>query len=86
MIWFAIAFSFLRLHPRLEATGQLTDVRMWAPSVLPWATIALAGGIVVLMLTDEGGRFQVIAVAVVVTVITVAGLIWTNTGAFKRRR
>ena len=86
VIWFAIAFSFLRLHPRLEASGQLTDVRMWAPSVLPWATIALAAGIVVLMLTDDGGRFQVISVAVVVTVITVAGLIWTNTGAFKRRR
>ena len=73
VIWFAIAFSYLRIHPQLEADGDITEVRMWAPGVLPWATIALAGGIVALMLTNPDGRFQVLAVAVVVGVIALCG-------------
>ncbi|QYH20431.1 amino acid permease [Corynebacterium aquatimens] len=78
VIWFAIAFSFIRLHPRLEASGEITQVRMWAPKVLPWATIALAAGIVALMFTTPDGRFQVLAVAVVVGVIALASLLWTR--------
>ena len=73
VIWFAIAFSYLRIHPQLEADGDITEVRMWAPGVLPWATIVLAGGIVALMLTNPDGRFQVLAVAVVVGVIALCG-------------
>ncbi|SDL64618.1 aromatic amino acid:proton symporter, AAT family [Corynebacterium mycetoides] len=86
VLWFAIAFSFVRLHPQLEASGEITDVRMWAPRVLPWATIALAGAIVVLMLTTAEGRFQMLAVAVVVGVIALAGVLWTRTDAFARER
>ncbi|WP_066527674.1 amino acid permease [Corynebacterium bouchesdurhonense] len=83
VIWFAIAFSFLRIHPQLEADGDITEVRMWAPGVLPWATIALAGGIVALMLTNPDGRFQVLAVAVVVGVIALCGAAWTRTETFQ---
>lgn len=78
VVWFAIAFSYLRIHPRLVATGEITHVRMWAPNVLPWATILLAAAIVVLMLTNPAGRTQMLAVAVVVGVITLAGVIWTK--------
>lgn len=82
VIWFAIAFSYLRIHPQLEADGDITEVRMWAPGVLPWATVALAGGIVALMLTNPDGRFQVLAVAVVVGVIALCGAAWTRTETF----
>ena len=84
VIWFVIAFSFLRLHPQLEAAGELTHVRMWAPGVLPWATVALAAVIVALMATTPDGRFQILAVAVVVGVITAAGVIYTSTPTFRR--
>ena len=83
VIWFAISFSFLRLHPRLVATGEITQVRMWAPSVLPLATILLAAALVVLMLTTPEGRMQLLAVAVVVGVAAVAGVLWTNTDSFR---
>ncbi|WP_369801168.1 amino acid permease [Corynebacterium sp. NML 120412] len=83
VIWFAISFSFLRLHPRLVATGEITQVRMWAPSVLPWATIALAAALVVLMLTTPDGRTQLLAVAVVVGVAAIAGVLWTRTDSFR---
>lgn len=83
VIWFAISFSFLRLHPRLVATGEITQVRMWAPSALPWATIALAAALVVLMLTTPDGRTQLLAVAVVVGVAAIAGVLWTRTDSFR---
>ena len=83
VIWFAISFSFLCLHPRLVATGEITQVRMWAPSVLPWATIALAAALVVLMLTTPDGRTQLLAVAVVVGVAAIAGVLWTRTDSFR---
>ncbi|MEH0147994.1 amino acid permease [Corynebacterium sp. Q4381] len=79
VVWFAIAFSYLRIHPQLVQRGEITHVRMWAPSWLPWATIALIGGLVLLMLTNPDGRFQVFAVAVVVGVIALAGVITTRT-------
>ncbi|WP_291314804.1 amino acid permease [Corynebacterium sp. UBA2622] len=85
VIWFVIAFSYLRIHPRIVASGEITHVRMWAPKVLPWATVALAAVIVVLMATTAEGRFQILAVAVVVGVITLAGVAYTRSPAFRRR-
>ncbi|WJY67761.1 amino acid permease [Corynebacterium auris] len=84
VIWFVIAFSFIRLHPQLKHNGELTHVRMWAPSVLPWATVVLAAAIVALMATTPDGRFQILAVAVVVGVITLVGAIYTSTSTFRR--
>ena len=51
---------------------------MWAPAVLPWVMIALAAGVIALMLADADGRFQMLAVAVVVGVIAIAGAIHQN--------
>ena len=85
VVWVVVALSFLRIHPKLVATGELTDVRMWAPGVLPWVMIVLTLGLILLMLGNPDGRFQMFAVAVVVGVITIAGVIWTNTSNFKER-
>ena len=78
VLWIAVALSFVRLHPKLVENGEITDVRMWAPNVLPWIMIALTAGVILLMLSDPDGRFQMFAVAVVVGVITLAGLLWTR--------
>ena len=86
MLWIVVALSFVRIHPQLVARGEITDVRMWAPSVLPWVMIALAVGLILLMLGNPDGRFQMFAVAVVVGVITLAGVAWTNSASFKANR
>jgi len=78
VLWIVVALSFVRIHPKLVATGEITDVRMWAPNVLPWVMIALAAGVIALMLADADGRFQMLAVAVVVGVIAIAGAIHQN--------
>lgn len=75
VLWIVVALSFVRLHPKLVATGEITEVRMWAPAVLPWVMIALAAGVIALMLADPAGRFQMLAVTVVVGVIAIAGAI-----------
>ncbi len=86
VLWIVVALSFVRIHPQLVARGEITDVRMWAPSVLPWVMIALAVGLILLMLGNPDGRFQMFAVAVVVGVITLAGVAWTNSASFKANR
>ncbi len=78
VLWIAVALSFVRLHPKLVENGEITDVRMWAPSVLPWIMVVLAGGVIALMLADANGRFQMLAVAVVVAVVSIAGVLWTS--------
>ena len=78
VLWIVVALSFVRLHPKLVATGEVTEVRMWAPAVLPWVMIALAAGVIALMLADPAGRFQMLAVTVVVGVIAIAGAIHQN--------
>lgn len=78
VLWIVVALSFVRLHPKLVATGEITEVRMWAPAVLPWVMIALAAGVITLMLADPDGRFQMLAVTVVVGVFAIAGAIHQN--------
>ena len=78
VLWIVVALSFVRLHPKLVATGEITEVRMWAPAVLPWVMIALAAGVIALMLANPAGRFQMLAVTVVVGVIAIAGAIHQN--------
>ena len=75
MLWIVVALSFVRIHPTLVATGEITEVRMWAPTVLPWVMIALSAGVIALMLADPDGRFQMLAVAVVVGVIALASAV-----------
>ncbi|GGC00154.1 amino acid permease [Cellulomonas carbonis] len=83
VIWIAIAVSQLRLRPRLEATGRPLTVRMWAFPSLTWFTLALLGGIVLLMLTDDAARRQ--ALATTVLVAGVAG-IYAVRERLRRRR
>ena len=78
VLWIAVALSFVRLHPKLVENGEITDVRMWAPNVLPWIMVALTGGVILLMLSNPDGRFQMFAVAVVVGIISLAGVLWTR--------
>lgn len=78
VLWIAVALSFVRLHPKLVENGEITDVRMWAPNVLPWIMIALTAGVILLMLSNPDGRFQMFAVAVVVGIISLAGVLWTR--------
>ena len=78
VLWIVVALSFVRIHPKLVATGEITEVRMWAPAVMPWVMIALAAGVIALMLADADGRFQMLAVTVVVGVIAIAGVIHQN--------
>ncbi|WJY97288.1 amino acid permease [Corynebacterium fournieri] len=78
VLWIVVALSFVRIHPKLVATGEITEVRMWAPGVLPWVMIALAGGVIALMLSDPDGRYQMLAVTVVVGIIAIAGAIHQN--------
>ena len=78
VLWIVVALSFVRLHPKLVATGEITEVRMWTPAVLPWVMIALAAGVIALMLANPDGRFQMLAVTVVVGVIAIAGFIHQN--------
>lgn len=78
VLWIVVALSFVRIHPKLVATGEITEVRMWAPAVLPWVMIGLAAGVIALMLANPDGRFQMLAVTVVVGVIAIAGAIHQN--------
>ena len=78
VLWIAVALSFVRLHPKPVENGEITDVRMWAPNVLPWIMVALTGGVILLMLSNPDGRFQMFAVAVVVGIISLAGVLWTR--------
>ena len=72
VIWLTVIASYLRLHPRLEARGEITRVRMWGYPWLAWLTLAAVIAIVGLMLADEQARGQVIAVCVVCAVVLAA--------------
>ncbi|MGW2392374.1 amino acid permease [Streptomyces lydicamycinicus] len=60
-VWGLIAVSQLRLRPRIEreAPGKLT-LRMWAFPYLTWAALLAMGGVLVLMLTDDTARPQLL--------------------------
>ncbi|MFD5399896.1 amino acid permease [Streptomyces sp. NPDC127097] len=60
-VWGLIAVSQLRLRPRIEREnpGKLT-LRMWAFPYLTWAALLAMGGVLVLMLTDDTARPQLL--------------------------
>ncbi|MGW7574099.1 amino acid permease [Streptomyces sp. NPDC054765] len=60
-VWGLIAVSQLRLRPRIarEAPGKLT-LRMWGFPYLTWAALVAMGGVLVLMLTDDAARPQLL--------------------------
>ena len=75
MIWTMIILSYIRLHPQLVAKGEITEVRMWGYPWLAWATLAVLGGFVLLMLFDAGGRTELISAIIVVSTIVIVSLI-----------
>ncbi|WP_433856315.1 amino acid permease [Streptomyces kronopolitis] len=75
-VWGLIAVSQLRLRPRLarEAPGKLV-LRMWAFPYLTWAALAAMGAVLVLMLTDDTARPQLLwSAGATGAVLLVAGL------------
>ena len=65
VVWLLIAASYLRLHPQLERSGEISTVRMWGYPWLAWAVVAAVLGLVVLMLFDAGSRSQIFSVGAV---------------------
>ncbi|GLW14069.1 amino acid transporter [Streptomyces sp. NBRC 13847] len=75
-VWGLIAVSQLRLRPRIEreAPGKLA-LRMWAFPYLTWAALAAMGAVLVLMLTDDTARPQLLwSAGATGAVLLVAGL------------
>ena len=48
-IWAMVILSYIRLHPKLVASGEITNVRMWGYPWLPWITFATLGGFILLL-------------------------------------
>lgn len=84
VIWIFIVVAHLRLRPRLEREGLLT-LRMWLFPYLSYATLAMLGGVVVLMLFDADARTQLISTAVLFTVITVLSVVNRRVSARRQR-
>lgn len=74
VIWIFIVVSHLRLRKQLEASGKLT-VRMWLFPYLSYATLAMLGVFVVLMLFDAAARAQLISTTVLFLVIAALGFL-----------
>ncbi|AJT67061.1 amino acid permease [Streptomyces chattanoogensis] len=75
-VWGLIAVSQLRLRPRIEreAPGKLT-LRMWAFPWLTWVALLAMGGVLVLMLTNEAARPQLLwSAGATAAVLVVAGV------------
>ncbi|QTZ91943.1 amino acid permease [Streptomyces auratus] len=75
-VWGLIAVSQLRLRGRLEreAPGKLA-LRMWAFPYLTWAALVAMGAVLVLMLTDDAARPQLLwSAGATGAVLLVAGL------------
>ncbi|WP_019749369.1 amino acid permease [Rhodococcus erythropolis] len=74
VIWIFIVVSHLRLRKQLEASGKLT-VRMWLFPYLSYATLAMLGVFVVIMLFDADARAQLISTTVLFLVIAALGFL-----------
>ncbi|MBF7732595.1 amino acid permease [Rhodococcus sp. ARC_M13] len=74
VIWIFIVVSHLRLRKQLEASGKLT-VRMWLFPYLSYATLAMLGVFVVLMLFDADARAQLISTTALFLVIAALGFL-----------
>lgn len=60
-VWALIAASQLRLRARLEQEApEALSLRMWCFPYLTWVTLAGLFGVLLLMLTDEAARPQVL--------------------------
>ncbi|MFI9234288.1 amino acid permease [Streptomyces rimosus] len=75
-VWGLIAVSQLRLRRQLERTApEKLTLRMWAFPYLTWTALAAMVAVLVLMLTDDGARPQLLwSAAATGAVLVVAGV------------
>ncbi|WP_328538737.1 amino acid permease [Streptomyces sp. NBC_00344] len=75
-VWALIAASQLRLRRRIEReTPELLQLRMWGFPWLTWATLAGLAAVLVLMLTDDTARPQLLwSLGATAAVLAVAGV------------
>ncbi|MBC3987733.1 amino acid permease [Streptomyces sp. AC563] len=75
-VWALIAASQLRLRSRMDpATVAALPLRMWAFPWLTWAALVAMAGVLVLMLTDDGARPQLLwSAGATAAVLAVAGV------------
>ncbi|MFG2228194.1 amino acid permease [Streptomyces sp. NPDC048644] len=75
-VWGLIAVSQLRLRPRIEREApQTLTLRMWAFPWLTWAALAAMAAVLVLMLTDDAARPQLLwSAGATAAVLAVAGV------------
>ncbi|PBC82417.1 MULTISPECIES: amino acid permease [unclassified Streptomyces] len=60
-VWGLIAVSQLRLRPRIaRETPEKLTLRMWGFPYLTWASLVAMGGVLILMLTDDTARPQLL--------------------------
>ncbi|MCJ0904668.1 amino acid permease [Rhodococcus sp. ARC_M6] len=77
VIWIFIVVSHLRLRRQLEAEGKLS-IRMWLFPYLSYATLAMLGAFVILMLFDDDARAQLISTSVLFAIIAALGYLNTR--------
>ena len=70
-----ITLSYLKLHPELEANGELSTVRFAGYPWLGWLTLAGLLGLTALMLFDPSARGQIVSVVAIVTVLLLLSLL-----------
>ncbi|WP_048380677.1 amino acid permease [Corynebacterium renale] len=75
VVWLMIASSYLKLHPELIASGELSEVRVKGYPWVPWASIVALLALVVLMFFDDSARAQILSVAVLCVVLFVLSVI-----------
>ncbi|MFB1041795.1 amino acid permease [Streptomyces chrestomyceticus] len=75
-VWALIALSQLRLRRQIERTApEKLTLRMWAFPYLTWTALAAMLAVLVLMLTDDGARPQLLwSAAATGAVLVIAGL------------
>lgn len=69
VIWIVIATSYLKLHPELQRTGEISTVNLPAFPLIPILSLVMLGSLVVLMLFDNSARSEITSVAVILVVL-----------------
>ncbi|MFD4760152.1 amino acid permease [Streptomyces sp. NPDC058439] len=75
-VWLVICFTQLRMRGMiLREQPEKLVVRMWLFPYLTWATIAMISFVLVYMLTDDGGRQQVLLSLLVAALVVTISLV-----------
>ncbi|AKK10824.1 amino acid permease [Corynebacterium uterequi] len=82
VIWVLTTLSFIKLHPQLKASGEISTVEVPAAKVVGWTTVIGLLLLVVLMAFDAAARAQIVSVSIVALVLV--GLSFLTRGAATR--